>query len=481
MDSQDASKRGTWGSKIAFIFAATGSAIGLGNIWRFPMMVGKNGGAVFVLVYIVVVVLIGFAVMLAELVIGRHAQKNPVGAIKYIKPGTPWKFIGYLGVITGVCILSYYSVVAGWAAGYMIKTASGAFRGEVTSQLTNKIFTEFSSNPLEVLLLFLLIIGITTFIISKGVKKGIERWTKVLMPLLFILIIFLAIRALTLPGAAEGIAFYLKPDFSKLNGTIILYALGQAFFSLSLGMGTMITYGSYIHKSDNLVSSAGWVSFSDTLIAILAGFIIFPTLFAIPGVEPSAGPGLVFKVLPLIFSKIQGGYIFGTLFFALLSVAALTSTISVLEVPVAYFIDERNWSRKKAAYLVGFLSFVIGIPSALASGASSIFTKMTFLMKIDKFLIKIGIIKEWFFYKIFGGKDFMTWMDFIFGNISLAVGALLICLFVGYIWGIKKAAQEISSGNPKFKLRPLWAFSIKFLSPLAIIFILIFIKTIVSG
>jgi NSS family neurotransmitter:Na+ symporter len=232
MDGQETIKRGTWGSKIAFIFAATGSAIGLGNIWRFPTMVSQHGGAVFVLVYVLAVALIGFTVMLAELTIGRHAQKNPVGAIGYIKPRTPWKIIGYLGVITGVCILSYYSVVAGWTIGYMVKTATGAFSGEMTSQITNKIYEEFTSNPTQVIFLLFLFIGMTTYIISKGVKKGIERWTKVLMPILFLLIIFLAVRALTLPGASAGVAYYLKPDFSKLSGTVILFALGQAFFSL---------------------------------------------------------------------------------------------------------------------------------------------------------------------------------------------------------------------------------------------------------
>ncbi len=270
------------------------------------------------------------------------------------------------------------------------------------------------------------------------------------MPLLFVLIIFLAIRALTLPGAEKGIAFYLKPDFSKLNGTVILFALGQAFFSLSLGMGTMITYGSYISKSDNLVSSAGWVTFSDTIIALLAGLIIFPTL-AFSGQPGNIGGfGLVFKIFPIILSQMPGGYIFGILFFALLSIAALTSTISLLEVPVAYLVDERNWSRKKAALAVGLFSFVLGIPSALSFEGMKIFTKI----------------------------DFFGKFNFIFGNIALAVGALLICVFVGYVWGAKKAIQEIFSGNPKFKLRPFWVFSLKFLSPIAVIFILIFIKKI---
>ncbi|MGB2844650.1 MAG: sodium-dependent transporter, partial [Candidatus Aminicenantaceae bacterium] len=303
MQGQEISTREAWGSKVAFIFAATGSAIGLGNIWRFPTVVSQNGGAVFVLVYVLAVAFIGFTVMLAELTIGRHTQRNPVGAFESIKPRTPWKFIGYLGMITGVCILSFYAVVAGWAAGYIFKMASGALKGKLTAEMSNKIFTEFSSDPIQVFLFFGLIMGLTIFIVSKGVKKGIERWTKVLMPVLFLLIVFLAIRALTLPGAGKGIAFYLRPDFSKLNGTVILYALGQAFFSLSLGMGIMLTYGSYISKSDNLVTSAGWVCFFDSLIAFLAGVIIFPTLFAIPGIAPTAGPGLVFKVLPLIFSK----------------------------------------------------------------------------------------------------------------------------------------------------------------------------------
>lgn len=453
MDGQELNKRGIWGSKFAFILAATGSAIGLGNIWRFPTTTSQNGGAVFVLVYILAVVFIGFTVMLAELTIGRHTQKNPVGAFEYIKPRSPWKFVGYMGIITGVGILSYYSVVAGWAVGYLVKTVSGSFKGEITGQITDRIFTEFSSNPLQVLIYFLLIIGITTFIISRGVRKGIERWTKVLMPLLFLLIIFLAIRALTLPHAGEGLSFYLKPDFSKLSGKVVLFALGQAFFSLSLGMGTIITYGSYISKSDNLVSSAGWVSFSDTFIALLAGLIIFPTLAFSGQPGDIGGVGLVFQIFPIIFSQIPGGYIFGILFFALLIVAALTSTISLLEVPVAYFVDERNWPRQKAAVVIGLLAFVVGIPSALSWGGMEFFTKI----------------------KVF------SLFDIIFGNIALAVGALFICIFLGYAWGVKKAIQEIFSGNPRFKIKPVWAFSVKFLTPIAIIIILIFIKTIVSG
>ena len=450
MEDQEATGRGIWGSKVAFIFAATGSAIGLGNIWRFPTVASQNGGAVFVFVYILAVVLIGFTVMLAELTLGRHAQKNPVGAFEYIKPGSPWKFIGYLGIITGVCILSFYAVVAGWAAGYIFKTAAGAFKGNLTAEMSNKIFADFSSDPLQVFIFFGLIMGLTVFIISKGVKKGIEKWTKVLMPALFLLIVLLAVRALTLPGAGQGIAFYLKPDFSKLSGTVILFAVGQAFFSLSLGMGTMITYGSYISKSDNLVSSAGWVSFSDTLIALLAGLIIFPTLAFSGQSGDVGGEGLAFQIFPLILSQLPGGYIFGILFFTLLTVAALTSTISLLEVPVSYFVDERNWSRKKAVLVIGTLTFIIGIPSALSTGGMQFFTKLRVL----------------------------SFFAFVFQNIALPVGAFFICIFVGYIWRAKKALKEISSGNQRFKLRPIWVFSLRFLTPVAILIILYFIKTI---
>lgn len=441
--------RGSWGSKLAFIFAASGSAIGLGSIWRFPIMVGLNGGAVFVFAYLLAVILIGYPLMLTELTIGRHTQKNPVGAFKALKPGTPWKLVGYMGVITGVCILSYYSVIAGWGVGYLYKTLIGAFRGEMTWARSDQIFSSFTANPVQVLICFLVVIVITTYVISKGVKGGIERWSKVLMPLLFILIIIMAIRALTLKGAGPGISFYLKPDFSKLNPRLFFYAVGQAFFSLSLGMGTMITYGSYISKEENLSSSAGWVCFSTTLVALLAGIIIFPTLFATPGISPQevqANTGLMFQVFPLIISKLPGGYIFGVLFFILLFVAALTSTISLLEVPTAFLIDEHNWKREKAATVIGAAAFLLGIPSALSNGASPLLTRINLMMK----------------------------MDLAFGNIMLAVGGLLITIFVAYVWGVPQALKEIAHGNHSFKIKPLWLLSVKFLAPLAIIAILIF-------
>ncbi len=444
-------KRGSWGSKIAFIYAASGSAIGLGSIWRFPLNVGLNGGAIFVFAYILAVVLIGFTVMLAEFSLGRHTAKNPVGAYGTIKPHSPWKIAGYLGVLGCSCILSYYGVVAGWAFGYFYKTIGGVFRGEITWQLSDEIFKNYASSSAEVIFCLFIIIGLTTYIISQGVKSGIEKWSKILMPLLFGLIIVLALRAITLHGAGTGLSFYLKPDFSKLNMKVLFFALGQAFFSLSIGVGTMITYSSYLSKKDNLVSSAGWVCFSTTIVALLTGIIIFPTLFATPGITPAkfhVSTGLMFQVFPIIISKIPGGYIFGILFFFLILVAALTSTISMLEVPVAYFVDEKKWGRRKASILVGLFCFVLGIPSALSQGGMNLFT-------------------HW---------QFMRWMDLVFGNIVLALGALFISVFLAYSWGIENALKEISFGNPKFRLKTIWAFNIKFLAPICIIILLIFIR-----
>ncbi len=455
MPNDQSSERGNWGSKVAFIFAASGSAIGLGSIWRFPLFVGLNGGAAFVFTYLVAVFFIGFTVMLAELTIGRHTQKSPVPAFKQIKPGTPWVLVGYMGVICGVFILSYYSVIAGWAAGYFYKTITGAFPGQISWEDSASLFAQFAADPLQVLICLAAIIALTTYVISKGVKSGIERWSKILMPVLFVLIIILAARALTLPGAKNGLLFYLKPDFSDFSPTILFFAVGQAFFSLSLGMGTMMTYGSYIPKRENLVSSAAWVCFSTVLIAILAGIIIFPTLFDTLQLTPEqfkqefeVDTGLMFQVFPIIISKMPGGHIFGILFFALLLIAALTSTISMLEVPTAYLVDERRWSRRKASLAIGIMSFVLGVPSALSAGGVSFLTQFNYMRK----------------------------MDLLFGNILLAVGGLFICLFLAYAWKIRNALDEISLGCKTFRLRPVWVFNVRFLAPLAVILILIFIR-----
>ena len=440
--------RGSWNSKIGFIVAAAGSAIGLGNIWRFPFEAGKNGGAVFVLIYIAFVLLIGLPVMIAELSIGRNTRKNPVGAFASLFPKGLWKYIGWMGILTGIGILSFYSVIAGYTVGYFFKLIAGDFNHISGAIQAEQIFTDFTANPYYSLGLLVIFLTFTVGIVMGGVSAGIERWSKILMPLLFVLLIVLAVRSVTLEGAEKGLEFYFKPDFSKVTATTFAKALGQALFSLSLGMGAMITYGSYISKEDNLISSAASVCLFDTGIAILAGLIMFPALFAM-GMDPAGGPGLVFVVLPSIFAKMSGGFFFGAGIFLLLSVAALTSTISLLEVAVAYFIDERGWSRKKAAILMGTLTFFCGIPSALSFGASA------WLSKIP--LVNLGALEI---------------MNAVFGNYSLAIGSFLIAIFAGYKWGVSAVRKEVErEGNP-FSGYTLWAFLIRFVCPVAIAVVL---------
>ncbi len=440
-----ANDRGEWTSKAGFVLAAAGSAIGLGNIWRFPYIVGENGGAAFVFLYLFFIIIIGLPYLLAELAVGRSVQKNPVGAIKALKPKTPWVFAGYLGVITGVGILSFYGVIAGWTFGYIFKMAFGQVHE----------FGTFVSEPLIVTLLFAFFMLITVSIVHGGIESGIEKWSKILMPILFVLLVGLIIYANSLEGSSEGLAFYLFPDFTKVTGKTVLAALGQAFFSLSLGMGLMITYGSYLSKKENLPTSAIYVALFDTMIAIMAGLIMFPAIFAMGG-SPEAGPALVFIVLPQLFVKMPGGQIVGAIFFVLLSVAALTSTISLLEVPVAYMVDEKKANRKKVVWAAAAVIFVVGMPSALSQGASDFFTNF-------------GVIPAFL-----AGPDFLSQMDFLWGNFSLAFGALLLSIFVGWIWGGESAAEEIETGSPVFvKIRRIWIFMIKYFVPVVVFLILL--------
>lgn len=433
-------QRSQWGTKIGFILAAVGSAVGLGNIWRFPYMTGENGGAAFVLIYLICVVMIGIPVLIAELALGRYTQLNPVGAIKSIAPRGPWKLLGYLGVLAGITILSYYSVIAGWTIGYIFKT--------IFHSTGN--FEKFIADPTSEFGYFIVFLGLTMLVVLGGVKTGIERWSKILMPTLFIILIGLIVYAVSLPGAEEGIKFYLQPDFSKLSGKTILSALGQAFFSLSLGMGAMITYGSYITRNTNLFSSSVVIAFSDTLIAVMAGLVIFPALFAV-GMEPTQGPGLVFNVLPQIFSQMPGGTIVGVFFFILLAIAALTSSISLLEVGVAWAVDELKFSRTKGTIVLTVFAFLIGIPSALSQGSIEYFSNLNFL----------------------GKKSFLDIADFLFGSIALSFGGMLLSIFVGWKWGAKKASDEIRYGmDQEYQiLIKLWVFLIRFVCPVIILFV----------
>ena len=446
--SASSDARGQWGSKLGFIMAAAGSAVGLGNIWRFPYVTGENGGAAFVLVYLVCVFLIGVPLLYVELALGRASGRNPVGAFQKTKPGTPFMFTGILCLMACFFVLTYYGVIAGW-------TISFAW-----SQITQTplVFSEYIAKPGTVLPVFAGFIALTIWIVSAGVEKGIEKWSKILMPVLFVMMLVIIGRSLTLEGARKGISYYINPDFSKINGKVVLMALGQAFFSLSGGWGLMITYGSYMPKSQNIVSNGLWVASADTLVAILAGFMVFPAVFAF-GMDPGAGPGLTFVTLPKVFAQMTAGWVFGAIFFCLLSVAAVTSSISMLEVPVSYFVDDKPKARKKAAIMVGIFAFLIGIPSAMANGGSEFFSNM----------------------ELMGKTGFLDIMDQVFGTLCLIVISLSLSIYVGWIWKTEPAVKEISEGCPWFTqpmvagISPaqIWAFFVKYICPVVISLVLV--------
>lgn len=436
-------QRGQWGSRLGFIFAASGSAVGLGNIWRFPYVTGENGGAAFVMVYLCCVFFIGVPLLWNELAIGRASGKNPVGAFPGTVKGTPFVITGLLCIACCFLVLSYYGVIAGWAIGY-------AF----TSIASKKVeFEQFAANPLIVIPLFALFILVTILIVEGGIEKGIERWSKVLMPLLFVMILVVIVRSVTLKGAMAGIEYYLKPDFSKINGEVVLKALGQAFFSLSVGWGLMITYGSYMPKSQNIVSNGVWVALADTVVALLGGLMVFPAVFAF-GMEPDEGTALTFKILPNVFEQMPGGPLFGAIFFLLLTVAALTSSISMLEVPVSYLVDEKKKSRRAAAWAVGGFAFLVGIPSALSNGGNRFLSELEFA----------------------GNTGLQAIMDFIVGTALIVVIALLCSVYSGWIWKTGHAVAEISQGSPAFtkpligglSLARIWAFFVMIVCPLVI-------------
>lgn len=434
-------KRDSFGSKIGVIAAAAGSAIGLGNIWRFPYVTGENGGAAFLLVYLFFILLIGIPVMLSEFVIGRRSQRNAVGAFKKLAPRTPWPIVGFIGIIASFVILAFYTTVSGWTLEYLFVSIKNGFSGKSEAELVSQ-FSTFTSSGVRPILWQLLFMFFTAFIVFKGIKNGIEKYTKILMPILLIIIIALCIRSISLPGASEGLAFLFNPDFSKITGTVLLEALGQAFFSLSIGMGTLITYGSYINKKEDLSSTAISVSLADTLIAVLAGVAIFPAVFAF-GISPNEGPSLVFITLPLIFDQMIGGYFFSLIFFILLSIAALTSTISVLEVAVAYLSEELHISRKKATVTAALSISIFGIGSTMSLGG-------------------------WDWLSI-NGLSLFDCFDKLSANILLPLGGLLIVIFVGWFLGKDQVFDEISnSGKIKARLRWIYLFIIRFIAPIAI-------------
>jgi NSS family neurotransmitter:Na+ symporter len=441
MSKFDFSKRDSFGSKLGIIAAAAGSAIGLGNIWRFPYVVGENGGAAFILIYVGFIILIGIPVMLSEFTIGRRAQRNAYGSFKLLKPNQPWYLIGLMGIAAAFFILAFYSTVAGWTLEYLYLSVVNGFADKSPVEL-QEYFADFQLGGWKPVMWQLIIMVLTAGIIISGVRKGIEKYTKVLMPVLLVLIIIMCIRSITLPGGMEGLKFLFKPDFSKLGPSTILEALGQAFFSLSIGMGTLITYGSYIQKKENLGNTAYAVSAADTFIAILAGIAIFPAVFAF-GINPSEGEALVFITLPNIFQQMAGGYFWSLLFFSLLVIAALTSTISVLEVVVAFFAEELNINRKVATIVAASLITVIGVLCTLSQGP---------LPEISLF-----------------GMNLFGIFNFSSANILLPLGGLLIVIFVGWFMGRKNVRDEITnSGRFKGKLFGVFIAIVRIIAPIAI-------------
>jgi NSS family neurotransmitter:Na+ symporter len=416
--------RGSFSSKIGFILAAAGSAVGLGNIWRFPYLAGQNGGAAFLVIYLICILTLCFPVMVGEIAIGRKAQSDAYGSYQKLGGGK-WGYLGLFGILAGIFILSFYNVVAGWAFGYFLEISFGNLLNE---QDFGAFFGSYINNIGTIMIFSIGFMVLTAFVVSQGVQKGIEAANKIMMPALYAILIGLIIYSLTLPNAIDGVKFYLVPDLSKINSQTLFDGLRQAFFSLSLGMGTLMTYGSYVDKKQNVVSSAAVISIADTSVAFLAGLMVFPMVAAI-GAFDVEGPSLVFVVLTKVFHNMGPvvGRIVGGSFFLLLCFAALTSTISLLEVPVAYLVDQKKLPRKPVVWGVATLIFVLGIPSLLSMG------KVEFLSHLP-------------FYK---GRDFLTFVSDMC-DLSLTIGGCMLCIFIRQRWKIANMNEELSHGNPNF-------------------------------
>ncbi len=447
------SNRENFGSRAAVIMALAGSAIGLGNIWRFPYIVGEYGGAAFILVYIICSFALSLPILFSESVIGRKTHLSTFGAMNALAPHSKWKWLGLLTVVTPMIIVSYYSVVGGWAIDYLVKSATFSFTADKAETVTG-MFGELASSVWEPIIGLFAFLFMTAMIVVLGIKKGIEKFSNISIPILFVLIVAIVIYSVTLPGAGEGVKYLVKPDFSKLTPDAFSAALGQSFFSLSLGVGTMLTYSSYVSEKENLMVSGAGTAVFDLLFAILAGFAIMPAVFA-AGIAPSSGPGLIFETLPYIFAKMSAGgqivsYAVAILFFLTVLVAALSSSVSIYEVGVAYLVEEKNISRPKATILVFFATFAIGILCSLSFGPLS----------------DVKIL----------GNSIFNFCDKLCSNYLMALGALLFSVFVGWKMDRKSVRDELTNyGTLKVnsKLFPVVYFLIRYIAPItvAVIFI----------
>jgi len=460
--NSDISQRGLWSNRLMFILAAAGSAIGLGNIWKFPYIAGRYGGGAFVIMYLGCIALIGFPILVSEIMIGRSTRKNPVGAFMMLGGGNRfWTSVGFLGVASGFVILSYYSVVAGWTLEYFTKSAAGIYMGQDADSI-NALLGEMLANPWDQVVWHTVFMGITMGIVIFGVKEGLERWIGVLMPILLMILVMLVVYGLVAGDAAGGLSYLFVPHWEKLITNTageytprpMLEAMGHAFFTLSLGMGAMITYGSYLKDDDSIMVSSVMIAFLDTAIALLASIAIFTIVFQYNLDPTAAGPGLVFQVLPLAFSKMPGGNFIGTAFFLLLSFAALTSAISLLEVVVAHFIDDRKWARRLATVVVGLVIWALGLFSALSY---NILENITLLEDKDG-----------------KGMPILDSLDLIATNYMLPIGGLFIALFAGWFMNKETVRRQLLKKGRSTAFFKVWLVVVRYLTPLAVTVLILF-------
>ena len=444
MKNKEIKGRGKFGSRLGIVLATAGSAVGLGNVWRFPYMVGENGGAPFIVLYIGCILMLGLPGMIAEFIVGRHAQANAARAYDKLSGGRPWRFVGYLGILTSTIILGFYAVVAGWCLQYLYASLAGHVNG--TADYVRQYFVSFSTHPLKPVIWGVAFVIITHLVVVRGVRAGIERASKVLMPILLVLLVVLVVASCLLPGAADGIRFLLEPDFSKLSSKAMLEALGQAFFSLSLGTACLCTYASYFSRKVNLLRAAGQIAVLDTMIAILSGLMIFPAAASV-GVNPDSGPSLIFITLPNVFQQAFAaipavGYMVSVMFYALLVFAALTSTISMHEIGTAFFTEELNLPRKRSAWVITTVASLLCVGCALSVGA------------VDLKVARLSL---------------MTFCDQLTANVMLPTGALLTCIFVGWYIPRQVVHDEFTNcGTLSNSLFSIFLFFVRFVCPICI-------------
>ena len=445
-------KHENWSSRSVFLLAAIGAAVGLGNIWRFPYMAGTNGGGAFVIIYLAAVVLIAIPVLIAETMIGKNGQMSPpvsmAKAAESSNASEKWSIVGWLGVTSAFLILSFYSVIGGWVFSYIPAALMGLFEN-LNSTRSTELFNNLTSNPIRVISWHTFFMSISTLIVMRGIKGGLELAVKFMMPSLFIILICLCLFSLAQGDSLEGIRFLFMPDFSKITPEVILAAIGQAFFSIGVGIGIMFTYGAYLPKNISLPNTCITIAFADTLVAIIAGLVIFPIVFS-NGLDPSAGPSLVFITLPIAFGQMSGGELIGIAFYLLLSFAALTSAISLLEVPVSWLEEKPNWTRKSASLLIGSLVWLTGISSALSTNILSDVYLLSFISKFQT-------------YSILDLTDYFT------GQLLLPLGGMFIAIFTGWYARDELLKIELNKNRIFFIC---WRFSIRYICPIAIFFIL---------